>query len=77
MPLSNELVSDFVKLVKNNEKKASEETLYGTAVQYNDQIYVRLDGSDRITPVNTTTKPIVIFFESLDFLIVCFLHMIL
>lgn len=56
MPLSNELVSDFVKLVKNNEKKASEETLYGTAVQYNDQIYVRLDGSDRITPVNTTTN---------------------
>lgn len=56
MPLSNELVSDFVKLVKNNEKKTSEETLYGTAVQYNDQIYVRLDGSDRITPVNTTTN---------------------
>lgn len=56
MPLSNELVSDFVKLVKSNEKKPTEETLYGTAVQYNDQIYVRLDGSDRITPVNITTN---------------------
>lgn len=56
MALSTELISEFVKITNDEKKQPSETTLYGTAVEYNGQIYVRLDGSDRMTPVTTTTN---------------------
>lgn len=55
MNLSNELISQFVKVTKDTEKPKSEATVNGTTVEYNGKIYVRLDGSDRLTPVTTTT----------------------
>ena len=50
MNLSNELVSLFVKATKDTTKTPSESTVYGTVVQYGDSKYVRLDGSDQLTP---------------------------
>lgn len=54
MALSNDLVSQFAKITKD-EKSKTEETVYGTTVEYNGEIYVKLDGSDQLTPVSTTT----------------------
>ena len=55
MALSNELVSRFVKITKDAKKKDSGSTVNGTVVIYNDNTYVRLDGSGFLTPVSTTT----------------------
>lgn len=54
MPLSSELVSQFVKITKDNKRTKTETTVYGTIVDYSDSKYVRLDGSDLITPVTMT-----------------------
>lgn len=54
MALSNKVISEFVKLANGEKEKPSETTLYGTAVSYNGKLYVRFDGSDRMTPVSTT-----------------------
>lgn len=55
MSLSNELVSQFVKITKDSEKSKQESTVYGTTVVQNGVTYVKLDGSDLLTPVSTTT----------------------
>lgn len=55
MPLSTDLLSQFAKVIKPEEKKSSESTVYGTVVEYNGEKYVKLDGSDLLTPVNTTS----------------------
>lgn len=54
MSLSSELISQFVKATKDNKKQPSEATVYGTTVEYDGGIYVKLDGSDLLTPVSTT-----------------------
>lgn len=54
MGLSSDLISQFVKTTKDTEKTKSESTVLGTTVVYNGQTYVKLDGSDLLTPVNTT-----------------------
>lgn len=56
MALSNDLIAEFVKLTNGEKQPPSETTRYGTAVEYNGQIYVRLDGSDRMTPVTSTVS---------------------
>ena len=55
MALSNELVSQFAKIATEKEETKKEEIVYGTTVSYNDTIYVKLDGSDRLTPITSTT----------------------
>lgn len=55
MSLSNELISQFVKATKDDKKKSTESTVYGTAAVYDGKTYVKLDGSDLLTPVTTTT----------------------
>ena len=54
MALSKNLISDFVKATTDNKKTAEEITLYGTIVEYNGSKYVRLDGSDMLTPYTAT-----------------------
>lgn len=54
MALSNDLISQFVKVVNSEKKAKRETTVYGTAVDYNGATYVKLDGSDLLTPVETT-----------------------
>lgn len=51
MSLSNELISKFVKITNDNTKPKEETTVYGTTVEYNGSIYVKLDGSELLTPV--------------------------
>ena len=55
MALSNELVSQFAKIATEKEETKKEEIVYGTTVSYNDTVYVKLDGSDRLTPITSTT----------------------
>ena len=59
MSLSNDLISQFVTVINSDKKVNKESTVYGTTVEYNGSTYVKLDGSDLLTPVSTTadTKP--------------------
>ena len=54
MDLSNDLISKFVKITNDDKNENSESTVYGTVVEYNGGMYVRIDGSDLLTPVETT-----------------------
>lgn len=56
MVLSNDLISQFVKATKDKDTSKKEATVYGTAVEYNGDIYVRVDGSDHLTPVSKTAN---------------------
>lgn len=56
MGLSNDLISQFVKVTKDKTTTNKESTAYGTAVIYNGLTYVRIDGSELLTPVSTTTE---------------------
>lgn len=56
MSLSNELISQFVKATKDDSSdKQKDSKLFGTIVEYGGDKYVRLDGSDLLTPISTTT----------------------
>ena len=54
MPLSSELISQFVKVTKDEKRDKKETTVYGTVVNYNNSKYVRLDGSEFLTPATMT-----------------------
>ena len=56
MPLSSELVSQFAKLASNKPKEEKESTAYGTTVIQNGNKYVKLDGSELLTPASFTTN---------------------
>lgn len=55
MSLPNELVSQFVKVSKPVEQPKKETTVYGTIQDYGGDKYVRLDGSELLTPIVATT----------------------
>ena len=55
MALSNDLIQQFVKATKDDTKPKSETTAFGTVV-YDGKPYVKLDGSDLLTPVTTTVN---------------------
>ena len=58
MPLSNDLISQFVKITKDKTKDTSETVVYGTVQDSkapNGLNYVKIDGSDLLTPVLATT----------------------
>lgn len=54
MSLSSELIAEFVKATKDTETKKASTTTHGTTVEYNGKKYVKLDGSELLTPVETT-----------------------
>lgn len=54
--LSNNLISEFVKITNDTKSNNNQTSAYGTTVNYNGVLYVRLDGSDALTPVDTTTE---------------------
>lgn len=58
MALSSEVVSQFAKIVTLQETKPVVTTVTGTAVLYQDTIYVQLDGSDQLTPIASSTAGI-------------------
>lgn len=53
MKLSSDLISQFVKVTNDSKKENDETTVYATVV-YNGKPYVKLDGSDLLTPISTT-----------------------
>lgn len=53
MNLPSELISQFVKVTRNKKEK-NERTVYGTIVEKDGKTYVKLDGSDELTPARTT-----------------------
>ena len=55
MYLPKNLISEFVKITNDQPKEKAETTVYGRIVKNGDNVYVRLDGSDILTPVTTTT----------------------
>lgn len=55
MALSNDLISQFVKITNDKPEEKQETTVYGTTVVVGDKTYVRFDGSDLLTPVDTTS----------------------
>lgn len=58
MSLSNDLISQFVKITKDKTKDTSETVVYGTVQDSkapNGLNYVKIDGSDLLTPVLATT----------------------
>lgn len=55
MALSDDLIAQFVKATKDDTKK-KEDKIYGTIVEYGGVKYVRLDGSELLTPVSSVTN---------------------
>lgn len=55
MNLPDYLVNNFVKSTNDNRKETKESTVYGTVVKNGSSFYVRLDGSDQLTPISTTS----------------------
>ena len=55
MALSNDLISEYVKVTKPKEEQKKETTVYGTVQDYGGEKYVRLDGSELLTPIVSTT----------------------
>lgn len=56
MGLSSDLISQFAKITNDNTETKKDLMVYGTIVEYNGSKWVRLDGSDLLTPIETTTN---------------------
>ena len=54
MSLDSELIKQFVKSTKDDTKNQNGTTVHATTVLYNGKYYVKIDGSDLLTPINTT-----------------------
>ena len=54
MALSNDLVHEFVKVTNDGTEIKQESTVYGRIVKLNNATYVRIDGSDLLTPIIST-----------------------
>lgn len=55
MGLSHDLISEFVKITNDKQEKPKEGTVYATIVGSGDDKYVKIDGSNLLTPMDTTT----------------------
>ena len=55
MGLSYDLISEFVKITNDKQEKPKEGTVYATIVGSGDDKYVKIDGSNLLTPMDTTT----------------------
>lgn len=55
MALSTDLISQFVKVTKDETKDNKGSTVYGEVVKYNNKDYVKIDGSDLLTPVSSAS----------------------
>ena len=55
MALSTDLISQFVKVTKDEAKDNKGSTVYGEVVKYNNKDYVKIDGSDLLAPVSSSS----------------------
>lgn len=59
MALSHDILSQFAKLVTKDNTKNAESTIYGTIIVDSDgNKYVKLDGSDQLTPLSNDERPV-------------------
>lgn len=58
MALSNDLISEFVKVTNDEVEQKQETTVYGTIVMHGGKKYVQIDGSDLLTPIKFTVDAI-------------------
>ena len=56
MALSTDLISQFVKITKDETKKETESTVYATVVKNGTSTFVQIDGSDELTPIASTAS---------------------
>lgn len=54
MTLTQDLITAFAKITNDDKKDTKETIVYGTTVIQNGSRYVRIDGSDVLTPVQST-----------------------
>ena len=54
MSLSSDLISQFVKVTNDKKETKKETTVYGTTIKYKDTMYVKIDGSELLTPISST-----------------------
>ena len=54
MRLPKSLITEFVRITNDRTKENAETTVYGNIVKNGEQTYVKLDGSDILTPVLST-----------------------
>lgn len=54
MSLSYDLISEFVKITNDKKENTTEGTVYATVVSGTGGKYVKIDGSDLLTPMDTT-----------------------
>lgn len=52
MELSNELLAQFASITHDAEQKKESNVVYGTVTKQGGSTYVKLDGTDRLTPVS-------------------------
>lgn len=55
MALPTDLISQFVKVTKDETKDDKGSTVYGEVVKYNNKDYVKIDGSDLLTPISSSS----------------------
>lgn len=56
MSLSSEVIARFVKATNGEDTNRPDTTVYGTIVNYEGRKFVRIDGSDLLTPVSSTAS---------------------
>ena len=56
MGLSNDLITQFVKVTNDKKEEKKETVMYGTVKTVDGVDYVQLDGSELLTPVSSTTN---------------------
>lgn len=48
------MIQEFAKVTNDDKQTPTESTFYGTIVKYDNELYVRIDGSDQLTPITAT-----------------------
>ena len=56
MSISNDLIKQFVQITKDQSPVKQASTVYGTVVEYEGKSYVQIDGSELLTPVETSAE---------------------
>ena len=54
MNLPADLITQFAKITKDDKRTKGEMTVYGTIVESDDGMYVKIDGSNTLTPIVLT-----------------------
>ena len=54
MNLSSDLLSQFAKITRDKQETKTEKTVYGTTVSNGSSMFVQIDGSETLIPLNST-----------------------